>query len=172
MGVQREPLNLEEWLRNFYLLLRNSNQSWNGTLDGLCSPSPKSFSRSQLLPRLAGVQLDPKASCALRWPKTPSDSLNICENEPDQTRTISVPLGRERIGRPKRVTVLAHQTSSLPFPAPPSCCMGQSCLCGEARPRAGAPSQPGKDKKMCYRWQQTAPSWGWWSRVELAPSRF
>lgn len=99
MGIQREPLNLEEWLRNFYLLLRNSNQPWNGPLDVLlCTPSPKSFSRSQLLLRLAGVQLDPRATCALRWPESPSDSLNICENEPDQRRNISVPLGRERLG--------------------------------------------------------------------------
>lgn len=110
MGIQHEPLNLEERLRNFYLLLGNSNQPWNGPLDVLlCTPSPKSFSRSQLLPCLAGVQLDPRATCALRWPESPSDSLNICENEPDQRRNSLVPLGRERIGRPKKgVTVLVH----------------------------------------------------------------
>lgn len=141
-------------------MLRNSNQSWNGLLDVLlCTPSPKSFSRSQLLLRLAGVQLDPRATRALRWPKSPSDSLNICDNEPDQRRNISVPLGRERTGRPmKGVTVLARWASALLFPAPPSSHMGQSCLHGEAQPRAGAPAQPGEDKIMRYCWQQTLPS--------------
>lgn len=173
MGIQREPLNLEEWLRNFYLLLRNSNQPWNGPLDVLlCTPSPKSFSRSQLLLCFAGVQLDPRATCALRWPESPSDSLNICENEPDQRRNISVPLGRERLGRPKKgLKVLVHWASALAFPACSSSHMGQSCLYGEAQPRAGVLSQPGEDKIMSYQWQQTLPSWGWWSRVELASSR-
>lgn len=150
MGIQREPLNLEESLRNFYLLLRNSNQSWNGMLgDLLCTPSPKSLSRSQPLLCLAGVQLDPRASCALRWPERPLDSSNICENEPDESRKISEPLGGERIGRPKKgVTVLAHWASALSFPTPCFFYMEQSCLLGEAQPRAGAPSSLGR-RRQC-----------------------
>lgn len=159
MGVKREPLNLEELLRNFYLLLRNSNQVWNKPLDVLLHiPSPKSSPQSQLFPCLDGMQLNQRATCALRWPKQLSDSLYVWENGQDQMRNTWVPLRRGIIGRIRRpkkgATILAHWEAALPCPSPPLPHMGQSHLLGEAQPGAVAPSKPGEKKISFYCWRQ------------------
>lgn len=133
------------------LLLGSSHQPCNGRLDVLfLTLSPSSLPRSQLLPSLAAVQLAPRAMGALCQCKSPSDSLNVCESEPEQRRNYGVALGRERIGRPnKNFWCVWHQFWSSQYLLHPS-------LHREAQPRTGVPLQPVEDK-MCYLCQLSPP---------------
>lgn len=90
---------------------------------------------SELFPCLAGMQLNQRATCALRCPECLSGGLSHCENEQNQRRNICVSLERERIRRPKKnVTILALGiwlcTSRHPF-----------CLMQDRAISTGKPSQ-------------------------------
>lgn len=113
---------------------------------------------SELFPCLAGMQLNQRATCALRCPECLSGGLSHCENEQNQRRNICVSLERERIRRPKKnVTILALGiwlcTSRHPF------CLMQDRAISTGKPsQTWSPSNPGEDKMLCYCWQQAVSS--------------